>query len=157
MFSGFAKASFSLALMAFAVLTVVSTAHSDLASVGMQGLQESVVASSIRSAAEVQALSDELGQVMDEYDVQREKCMTLADPVERAKCNENLQTVLARARDILKKLNQQADSVESRISLASNEKPINPGYMEKVDRVLASVREMRKVANKRVEDATKPA
>lgn len=136
-------------------LIVVSNVHADLGAVGQKAQPLSAVAFSIRSAGDVAASASEFKGIMDEYDQQREKCKELKDTAEIARCNERLRSTLDRARDILKKLNQQADLIESRISTVSSLKPANSGYMKKVDSVLASVREMRMEANRRMEEASR--
>lgn len=96
------------------------------------------VADSVHSAAEAASLFDEFNQIMGDYE------LAASDQARKA--------LLDRARKILAQLIEQANNVESEISIISKKK-LDKIYSEKLDRVLSSVLQMREVAQKRMQAA----
>ena len=99
------------------------------------------VAEAIHSAVEVASLSEELNQVMAEY--------------ESGGTEDIRKELLRKAKNILAKLIEQANSVESEISIISKKK-LDRVYSEKLDRVLSNVLLMREAAEKKMQ-AARPA
>ena len=71
---------------------------------------------------------------------------------ELAASDQARKALLDRARKILAQLIEQANNVESEISIISKKK-LDKIYSEKLDRVLSSVLQMREVAQKRMQAA----
>jgi hypothetical protein len=96
------------------------------------------VAETIHSAAEVASLSEELNQVMDKY---------------AAEGSEDIRKeLLIKAKNILAKLIEQANNVESEISILSKKK-LDKVYSKKLDRVLSNVLQMREAAERKIQTA----
>lgn len=96
------------------------------------------VADAIHSAAEVASLSEELENVMDEYASEGSADIR----------NE----LLKKAKNILAKLIEQANNVESEISILSKKK-LDEVYSKKLDRVLSNVLQMREAAERKLQAA----
>jgi hypothetical protein len=96
------------------------------------------VAETIHSAVEVASLSEELNQVMDEYE---------AEGIEDIR-----KELLRQAKNILARLIEQANNVESEISIISKKK-LDKVYSKKLDRVLSNVLQMREAAERKMQAA----
>jgi hypothetical protein len=94
------------------------------------------VANAVHSAAAVTSLSEELSNVMAEYESEESEARKLE--------------LLNKAKDLLAKLVEQSNNVESEISILSKKK-MDKVYSEKLDRVLSTVLEMRKAAAKKIQ------
>jgi len=96
------------------------------------------VAETIHSAVEVASLSEELNQVMTEYESEGSE--------------DTRNELLKKAKNILAKLVEQANNVESEISIISKKK-LDKVYSKKLDRVLSNVLQMREAAKKKMQPA----
>jgi hypothetical protein len=96
------------------------------------------VAEALHSAGDLSILYDEFNSVMNEYVIE--------------KSPEKKKQLLEKAKAILAKLNKQADSVESEISILSKKK-LDKVHAGQLDRVLKNVRQMRASAQKRLAEA----
>lgn len=96
------------------------------------------VADAVHSAAGVASLSEEFNRIMGDYETEVSK--------------EGKEVLLNRAKAILTQLIEQANNVESEISIISKKK-LGKLYSKKLDRVLSSVLQMRKMAKKRMQAA----
>jgi hypothetical protein len=94
------------------------------------------VAETVHAAAQVAFLSEELNQVMAEY---------------RSEISADRRNVLLKkAKDILARLIEQANNVESEISILS-EKKLDTVYAQKLDRVLSRVLQMKAAAESKLQ------
>lgn len=129
----------------FVYVTIIPTlliatsinAFSDAAGGGSTAVS---VADAVHSAGEVTSLFNQFNRVMDLYDKE-------VSP-------EKKKELLGKARNILDKLVEQANNVESEISILTKEK-LDRVYSEKLSRVLKNVRQMRMAAQKRMKLAVK--
>jgi len=126
---------FSL-LVLFAALTVCNPKVSADPSGG--GATAVSVANAVHSAAAVASLSEELNGVMAEYEAEASE--------------ERKKELLDKAKNLLIKLIEQANNVESEISIVSKKK-LDKVYSEKIDRVLSNVLQMREAAQKKMQAA----
>jgi 2C-methyl-D-erythritol 2,4-cyclodiphosphate synthase len=126
---------FSLLALLIPFIVCNPNAHADPSGGGTAVV---TVANLVHAAAAAASLSEDFGAVMDEYDKE----------VSEARKKE----LLDRAKNILTKLIEQANSVESEISILSKKK-LDKVYSKKLDRVLSSVLRMREAAQKRMQAA----
>ncbi len=96
------------------------------------------VADTVHSAAELTSLSEEFNSVMREYESEGSEDIK----------NE----LLKRAKNIFAKLIEQANNVESEISIISKKK-LGKLYSKKLDRVLSIVLQMKEVAERKMQAA----
>ena len=96
------------------------------------------VADTIHSAVGVASLFEEFNGVMAEY--------------ESESSGELRKELLKRAKNILAKLIEQANNVESEISIIAKKK-LGKLYSKKLDRVLSSVLQMRETAERKIQTA----
>lgn len=126
---------FSLLAVFIALILCNTNSYADPSGGGANTVS---VADAIHSAAEVASLSEELENVMDEYasegaaDIRNE--------------------LLKKAKNILAKLIEQANNVESEISIISKKK-LDKVYSKKLDRVLSNVLQMRDAAERKMQAA----
>jgi len=126
---------FSLAAFLMALIACNLNAYADPSGGGTTAVS---VANTIHSAAQVVSLSKEFDNVMAEYE---------SEGVEDRR-NE----LLNRAKNILNQLIEQANNVESEISIVSKKK-LDKVYSKKLDRVLLIVLRMREAADKKMQAA----
>ena len=93
------------------------------------------VAQAVHGAADAAALSDQFNALMDQYD--------------REVSEAGKKELLEKAKGILAQLIEQANSVESEISILTQKK-LDQIYAKKLDRVLSSVIQMRNAAQQRM-------
>jgi uncharacterized protein Yka (UPF0111/DUF47 family) len=131
------KKTYPLLLLAFliALIAYCPNAYADPSGGGTAAVS---VADSVHAAAEVASLFDEFNQVMGDYELEAS---------EQAR-----KALLDRARKILAQLIEQANNVESEISILSKKK-LDKLYSNKLDRVLSSVLQMREMAQKKMQVA----
>ena len=96
------------------------------------------VADTIHSAVEVTSLSEEFNQVMAEFDAESS--------------GDRRKELLKKAKNILAKLIQQANNVESEISIIA-EKKLGKRYSKKLDRVLSRVLQLKEAAERKMQTA----
>jgi len=96
------------------------------------------VANAVHSAAAVASLSDAFNGVMAEYEAEASE--------------ERRRELLDKAKNLLIKLIEQANNVESEISIVSKKK-LDKVYSKKLDRVLSNVLRMREAAEKKMQAA----
>ena len=125
---------FIMALL-IALIAFHSNAYADPSQSGTAAVS---VANSIHSAAVVVSLSDEFNSVMAEYD---------SEVLEDRK-----KALLNKANNILNQLIEQANNVESEISIVSKKK-LDKVYSEKLERVLSNVLQMKEAAQERMQTA----
>jgi 2C-methyl-D-erythritol 2,4-cyclodiphosphate synthase len=126
---------FSLLAIFIALIVCTTNSYADPSGGGATAVS---VADAIHSAAEVAALSEEFAKVMDEY---------------ASEGSEDIRNeLLKKAKNILAKLIEQANNVESEISIISKKK-LDRVYSKKLDRVLSSVIQMREAAEKKMQTA----
>jgi len=126
---------FSLVAFLVALIVCNPNAYADPSKSGTPAVS---VASTIHSAAQVVSLSAEFNSVMAEYDSEYLK--------------EKKEELLNRAKNILNKLIEQANNVESEISILSKKK-LDKIYSQKLERVLSNVLQMREAAEKKMQTA----
>jgi hypothetical protein len=124
-------------LIAFLVALIVCNPNA-YADPSKSGTATVSVANTIHSAAQVVSLSEEFDSVMAEYDSEYLK--------------EKKEELLNRAQNILNKLIEQANNVESEISILSKKK-LDKIYSQKLERVLSNVLRMREAAEKKMQTA----
>ena len=100
------------------------------------------VADTVHSAAKMASLSEEFNRAMSEY--------------ESEDSEDIKEGLLKRAKNILAQLIEQANNVESEISIISKKK-LGKLYSKKLDRVLSIVLQMRKVAESKMQAAEQPS
>jgi hypothetical protein len=98
------------------------------------------VANAVHSAGEVTSLLNQYNELMDQYDKE-----VLA---------EKKRVLFKKAQNILTELIEQANDVESEISILTKKK-LNRVYSNKLNRVLKNVRQMRMTAQKRMKATVK--
>lgn len=96
------------------------------------------VADTIHSAAEVASLLEEFNGAMAEYESEGSESIR--------------KELLKKAKNILAKLIEQANNVESEISIIAKKK-LGKLYSKKLDRVLSSVLQMREAAERKMQTA----
>ena len=96
------------------------------------------VADTLHSAKEVASLSEEFNQVMAKY--------------ESEDSGDIKEELLKKAINILAKLIEQANNVESEISIIAKKK-LGKLYSKKLDRVLSNVLKMREAAERKMQTA----
>ena len=126
---------FSLLALLIALTVYVSYAYADPSGGGTATIS---VANAVHSAAAVASLSEEFNSVMAEYDSEFLK--------------DKKQELLNRAKNILNQLIEQANNVESEISILSKKK-LDKIYSKKLERVLSNVLRMREAAEKKMQTA----
>ena len=126
---------FSLLILFIALIVCNPNAYADPSGGGTTAVS---VANTIHSAAQVVSLSEEFDNVMAEYE---------SEGVEDRR-NE----LLIRAKNILNQLIEQANNVESEISILSKKK-LDKVYSKKLDRVLLIVLRIRETADKKMQAA----
>jgi 2C-methyl-D-erythritol 2,4-cyclodiphosphate synthase len=127
--------TFPLLALLIALIVYSPNAYADPSGGGTTAVS---VADTVHSAAEVASLSQEFNQVMAEYE---------------SESSEDIREgLLKRAKNILAKLIEQANNVESEISIVAKKK-LGKLYSKKLDRVLSSVLEMREAAEKKMQVA----
>ena len=130
---------YHLPLLVF-LITLITYSPNVFADPSGGGTAAVAVADSVHSAAQVASLFDQFNMVMGDYESETSETARKA--------------LLDRARQILSQLIEQANNVESEISIISNKK-LDKIYAKKLDRILASVLQMKKTAQKRMLDAGK--
>ena len=126
---------FSLVALFVALIVCNPNAYADPSKSGTPAVS---VANTIHSAAKVVSLSAEFDRVMAEYDSEYLK--------------EKKEELLNQAKNILKQLIEQANSVEAEISILSKKK-LDKMYSQKLERVLSNVLRMRQAAEKKMQTA----
>jgi hypothetical protein len=126
---------FSIVALLIVVITFNPNAYADPSGGGSAAVS---VANTIHSAAQVVSLSEEFDSVMAEY--------------ESEVSGDRKKALLNKAKNILSKLIEQADNVESEISIVSKKK-LDKVYSKKLDRVLSNVLRMREAAEKKMQTA----
>jgi 2C-methyl-D-erythritol 2,4-cyclodiphosphate synthase len=96
------------------------------------------VADTIHSAAEVASLYEAFNKAMAEY--------------ESEGSGDRRKELLKKAKNILTKLIEQANNVESEISIIAKKK-LDKAYSKKLDRVLSRVVQMREAAERKMQTA----
>ncbi len=121
--------------LVFLTLVLISPVSS-YADASGGGSAATSVADAVHAAGEVQSLADQLNAVMNRFD--------------REESADRKKALLQEAENILAKLIARANDVESEISILSRKK-LDKVYANKLDRVLANVRNMRQAARNRME------
>ena len=124
---------FSTVALLIVVIAFNPVAYADPSGGGRAAVS---VANTMHSAAQVVSLSEQLDSVIAEY--------------ESEVSGERKKALLDKAKNILNKLIEQADSVESEISIVSKKK-LDKVYSKKLDRVLSNVLRMREAAEKKMQ------
>ena len=127
----FAIFSHGLALV-IALLLFIPAAFADPSGGGPAA---NSVAKAVHKAARVSALAEEFNRTMSAYAAEKDE----------ASRNE----MLKKAQNILAKLIEQANNVESEISILAKKK-LDKVYTRKLDRVLSNVLQMKAAADKRM-------
>lgn len=126
---------FPLLALLIALIVCNPNAYADPSGGGSTAVS---VADTIHSAVEVASLFEEFNGVMAEY--------------ESESAGELKKELLKRAKNILAKLIEQANNVESEISIIAKKK-LGKLYSKKLDRVLSSVLQMREAAERKMQTA----
>ena len=127
--------TFSLVAFLVALIVCNSNAYADPSKSGTPVVS---VANTIHAAAQVVSLSAEFDRVMAEYDSEYLK--------------DKKEELLNQAKNILSQLIEQANNVESEISILSRKK-LDKMYSQKLERVLSNVLRMRQAAEKKMQTA----
>jgi 2C-methyl-D-erythritol 2,4-cyclodiphosphate synthase len=127
--------TFPLLVFLFALIVCNPNAYADPSGGGSTAVS---VADTVHSAAEVASFSEEFNSVMGKY--------------ESEESDEIKKELLKKAKNILAKLIEQANNVESEISIISKKK-LGKLYSKKLDRVLSIVLQMREVAERKMQTA----
>lgn len=127
---------FPLLALLIALIVCNPNAYADPSGGGSTAVS---VADTIHSAAEVASLFEEFNGVMAEY--------------ESESAGELRKELLKKAKNILAKLIEQANNVESEISIIAKKK-LGKLYSKKLDRVLSSVLQMREAAERKMQTAS---
>ena len=128
------KASpFHILLFLMVLLVCLPSAYADPSGGGAAAMS---VAKTVHKAAQVQTLTREFNQVMSQYQAARDE----------ASRNE----MLIKAKNILAQLVEQANNVESEISMLSK-KQLDAAYARKLDRVLSNVQQMKAASEKKMQ------
>ena len=126
---------FSLVAFFVALIVCNPNAYSDPSKSGTPTVS---VANTIHSAAQVVSLFKEFNRVMAEYDSEY--------------LEDKKKELLNRAKNILNQLIEQANNVESEISILSKKK-LDKIYSKKLERVLANVLRMKEAVEKKMQTA----
>jgi 2C-methyl-D-erythritol 2,4-cyclodiphosphate synthase len=126
---------FPLLVLLIALIVCNPNAYADPSGGGSTAVS---VADTIHSAVEVVSLFEEFNGVMAEY--------------ESESSGELRKELLKKAKNILAKLIEQANNVESEISIIAKKK-LGKLYSKKLDRVLSSVLQMREAAESKMQTA----
>jgi len=121
-------------------ITLIASTMNAYAGAAGGGSTAVSVASTVHSAAEVTSLLNQFNELMDQYD--------------KEVLPEKKRALFEKAQNILTELIEQANDVESEISILTKKK-LNKVYSDKLDRVLKNVRQMRMMAQKRMKAAVK--
>ena len=125
--------SFPLLALLIALIVGIPNAYADPSGGGYAAVS---VADAIHSAGEVASLFEEFNGVMAAYE---------------SEGSEDIKKeLLKKAKDILAKLIEQANNVESEISIMAKKK-LNKVYSKKLDRVLSSVLQMKEAAERKMQ------
>ena len=126
---------FHLLALLIALIVCNPNAYADPSGGGSTAVS---VADTIHSAVEVASLFEEFNGVMAEY--------------ESEGSGDRRKELLKKAKNILTKLIEQANNVESEISIIAKKK-LGKLYSKKLDRVLSSVVRMREAAERKMQTA----
>ena len=126
---------FPLLILLIALIVCNPNAYADPSGGGYAAVS---VADTIHSAVEVVSLFEEFNGVMAEY--------------ESESSGELRKELLKKAKNILTKLIEQANNVESEISIIAKKK-LGTLYSKKLDRVLSRVLQMRETAERKMQTA----
>jgi 2C-methyl-D-erythritol 2,4-cyclodiphosphate synthase len=126
---------FPLLALLMALIVCNPNAYADPSGGGSTAVS---VADTIHSAVEVASLYDEFNTVMAEYDSEGSE--------------DRRKELLKKAKNILTKLIEQANNVESEISIIAKKK-LDKLYSKKLDRVLSRVLQMREAAERKMQTA----
>ena len=125
----------SIMALLIALIAFNSNAYADPSQRGTPAVP---IAKTIHAAAVAVSLSDEFNGVMAEYDSE-----VLA---------ERKEALLKKAKNILNQLIEQANNVESEISILSKKK-LDKVYVKKLDRVLSNILQRKTAAQERMQAA----
>ena len=126
---------FPLLALLMALIVCNPNAYADPSGGGSTAVS---VADTIHSAVEVASLFEEFNGVMAEY--------------ESEGSGDRRKELLKKAKNILTKLIEQANSVESEISIIAKKK-LDKAYSKKLDRILSRVVQMREAAERKMQTA----
>lgn len=126
---------FPLLALLIALIVCNPNAYADPSGGGSTAVS---VADTIHSAVEVASLFEEFNGVMAEY--------------ESEGSGDRRKELLKKAKNILAKLIEQANNVESEISIIAKKK-LDKAYSKKLDRVLSRVVQMREAAERKMQTA----
>jgi hypothetical protein len=126
---------FPLLALLIALIVCNPNAYADPSGGGSTAVS---VADTIHSAVEVASLFEEFNGVMAEY--------------ESEGSGDRRKELLKKAKNILTKLIEQANSVESEISIIAKKK-LDKAYSKKLDRILSRVLQMREAAERKMQTA----
>jgi hypothetical protein len=126
---------FPLLALLIALVVCIPNAYADPSGGGSTAVS---VADTIHSAVEVASLFEEFNGVMAEY--------------ESEGSGDRRKELLKKAKNILTKLIEQANSVESEISIIAKKK-LDKAYSKKLDRILSRVLQMREAAERKMQTA----
>ena len=129
---------FSLPILLIFMTVWIPNVHADASGGGSTAVSVSDV---VYSAAEVEALAEKFDAIMAEYG-------------KEASTGRKTE-LLNKAKDLLTKLIEQANNVESEISILSKKK-LDKVYAEKLERILSSILQMRETAQKQMLAANQP-
>lgn len=139
----------------FLVLVNTNSVHADLAGIGHKGkTEEKSLISAIYKADELAKLHSQFTAIMDRYAKKEAECAAMTDSAAKQGCNSELTELIEIVKDILAKLNEQAQAVESEIAM--NIKNVDKKHSEKLDRILTSIIKMRQSANQRLKQSVQP-
>ena len=124
---------FSIVAFLIALIAFNSDVYADPSGGGTAAIS---VANTIHSAAVVVSLSEKFNSVMAEYSSEALK--------------DRKEELLNKAKNILNQLIEQANNVESEISIVSK-KNLDKIYSKKLDRVLSKVLQMKEAAEKKMQ------
>lgn len=135
-------------IIGLVLLATGGVVHAD---VGQGSPDVSTVTSAIHSLGDLESTFERFSAALDRYAAEKARCEKIVDPNERAKCDALCKKLLEEAGDLLAKLNEQADRIES--TVAENKRKISKDLSEKLDRVLDRVGKVRQEANARMKTA----
>lgn len=108
-------------------------------------------AAAIVAVAESESGANRLSEMMRQYESTllqlqdaEARCAALSTDAEKAKCREDFISMQAQAKNILAKIQAQADTVEAKI--AALKPKVTPAIQAKLDRVMATVDNVRSKA-----------
>jgi len=128
---------FPLLALLMALIVCNPNAYADPSGGGSTAVS---VADTIHSAVEVASLYEAFNKVMAEY--------------ESEGSGDRRKELLKKAKNILTKLIEQANNVESEISIMAKKK-LDKAYSKKLDRVLSRVVQMREAAERKMQTASR--